>query len=129
MGEVYERENWGLAAVADLNNHPDRNLPRLDSTTPLDSVHFRVEFQGFRALPASAGIFFVIQLVVYPLRELLRDPEMRANFTRMLATMPPDIAEYMEIAAGRENLVKQLGDWKSGCPEGKGSTNGECTNS
>lgn len=106
---VFERENWGLAAHGELNAHPERGLPRLDSTARIASTWLRVEHQAFRALPASGGLLFTIRLTVHPLSEVLTTPATRDDFARQLATMPDEIATYKGIAPARAALLSELG--------------------
>ncbi len=108
-GSVFERENWGLAAVPELNMHPHRRLPRLTADTPLERVTLRLEEQAFCALPQSGGVLFLIRLTVHPLVALLADTEIRAGFVRQLATMPEEIAAYKGIAGARSSLLEQIG--------------------
>lgn len=107
-GVVFERENWGLAAVPEMNMHPQRNLPRLTTDTSLDRVWLRLEEQAFHALPRSDGVLFLIRLTVHPLREILADAETRAGFARNLATMPDEIAAYKGLATARPSLLAQI---------------------
>lgn len=107
---VFERENWGLAAVPDLNMHPLRGLSRLGADVPVDQVWLRLEHQAFRALPVSGGVLFLIRLTVHPLGEALADPDVRAGFIRALTSMPEEIAAYKGIAAARPGLCRQLAD-------------------
>ena len=108
-GSVFERENWGLAAVPELNMHPHRGLPRLTADTPLEQVTLRLEEQAFCALPQSGGVLFLIRLTVHPLVALLAEAEIRAGFVRQLTTMPEEIAAYKGLAAARANLLAQIG--------------------
>lgn len=107
-GQIFERENWGLAAVAERNLHPLRRQPRLTGMTPLGEVWLRVEHQAFCALPASAGLLFIIHLAVHPLADVLRNAEVNAAFRQMLETMPDTIASYKGIEPARLNLLRQL---------------------
>jgi hypothetical protein len=107
-GAVFERENWGLAAVPEMNMHPHRGLPRIGPDASLDRVWLRVEHQAFCALPASGGVLFLIQLTVHPLSAALTDPETRSGFIRTMTTMPEEIAIYKGIATARTVLLRQL---------------------
>src|SRR3954467_4364173 len=42
-GIAWLRANWGLSRSPELNQHPNRNLPRLDSQIELNEVWLRVE--------------------------------------------------------------------------------------
>jgi hypothetical protein len=50
-GVAYLRDNWGLAATAELNLHPARALPVPESPTAPDRLWLRVEQQALVALP------------------------------------------------------------------------------
>jgi hypothetical protein len=107
-GAVFERENWGLAAVAERNMHPLRRMPRLSAATPLSQVWLRVEHQAFRALPQSGGLLFIIHLTVHRLTDVLEDPATKAAFAQMLESMPDSIAGYKGIVPARAALLAQL---------------------
>lgn len=108
QGAVFERENWGLAAVPERNMHPLRQLPRLSAETPLEQVWLRVEHQAFRALPQTGGLLFVIHLTVHRLTDVLADPVTKAAFAQMLESMPDSIAGYKGIQPARAALLAQL---------------------
>lgn len=107
-GAVFERENWGLAAVAERNHHPSRRWPRLEAGARLESTHLRVEYQAFRALPEVDGLLFVIRLAVYPLAEVLGAPGVRDHFRRQLESMPEEVAVYKGVARARPALLEEL---------------------
>ncbi len=102
-GAVFERENWGLAAAPDRNQHPRRGLPRLQADTPPNRVWLRLEHQAFVALPRAEAILFIIGVRVAPLAEALADPALRGAFGRQLAAMPDEIAAYKGLAALRRS--------------------------
>ncbi len=101
----WERANWGLSRTPELNLHPSRKLPRLDSTITLDDVWFRLEQQSLVSLPASGGILFGIKLVIIPMREIKAEPATRQGMIRALQTMPESMAHYKGIATARERLI------------------------
>ncbi len=106
--QVFERENWGLAATPERNLHPLRRQPRLTADATPDRVWLRVEHQAFRALPRSGGMLFIIHLTVHPLTEVLRDPVVRESFRQMLESMPEPIADYKGIQPARGPLLASL---------------------
>lgn len=107
-GQIFERENWGLAAVPDRNLHPLRRQPRLTALTPIGDVWLRVEHQAFCGLPASAGLLFIIHLAVHRLSDVLRNADVNTAFRQMLETMPDTIASYKGIEPARLSLLRQL---------------------
>jgi hypothetical protein len=105
-GVAWLRSNWGLSRSAELNQHPDRHLPRLDANPTLEQVFFRVEQQALIALPESRGILFGIRIEISPLVAVLQDAEARSRLRRALATMPLSMAEYKGLATARATLLR-----------------------
>jgi hypothetical protein len=105
---VWERWNWGLAATAELNNHPSRTLPQLDAHTPIEACWFRAEHQVFRLLPETRGILFAIRIHLTPLTVIGADLTLAPRLAKALESMPPGIAAYKGLAAAREALAALL---------------------
>ena len=102
------RFNWGLSRSAELNQHPDRALPRLDASVTLVEVWLRVEEQALVALPKSGGILFGIRIWNHPLADVKRDDVVAARLVRALQTMPEAMAVYKGIALARTHLLELL---------------------
>jgi len=107
-GVAWLRANWGLSRSGELNQHPGRDLPRLDAAAPIDEVWLRVEHQALVALPKSGGILFGIRIETNPLATLLEDAAAMRGLARDLETMPQAMAEYKNIAAIRGRVVEWL---------------------
>lgn len=107
-GLAWCRENWGLSACAELNHHPSRVLPRLESTVDLAGVWLRVERQALVALPKSGGVLFAIRVEVFPLTDVIADQSARLGLRRALETMPEDVAGYKGLTAARKRMVELL---------------------
>jgi hypothetical protein len=107
-GIAWCRENWGLSASPELNHHPSRILPRLESTVKLSGVWLRVERQALVALPKSGGVLFAIRVEVFPIAEVISDPSARIGLRRGLETMPEDVAGYKGLTAARERIIELL---------------------
>lgn len=108
-GPAWLRSNWGLSASAELNQHPDRSLPRLTPELRLDQIWLRVERQALVLLPASGGMLFALQIENESL-DLLKGeaPEAALRLVHALETMPEEIARYKGIALVRESVIQQL---------------------
>jgi hypothetical protein len=102
------RANWGLSRSPELNQHPNRALPRLDASVKLDEVWLRVEHQALVALPRTGGVLFGIRVVVHPLAEVKKDAEASQGLRRALETMPEPMAVYKGIASARAALLRNL---------------------
>jgi hypothetical protein len=107
-GVAWLRANWGLSRSAELNQHPSRNLPRLDDGVRIDEVWLRIEHQALTALPRTGGVLFGIRIAVHPLAEIQRDPLLTRRLCRALRTMPEAMAQYKNIAPARERLIALL---------------------
>ncbi|HVS52171.1 MAG TPA: heme-dependent oxidative N-demethylase subunit alpha family protein [Opitutaceae bacterium] len=107
-GVAYVRDNWGLAAHAELNAHPSRSLPAPTPPVALDRLWLRVEHQALLALPRSGGIAFGIRIALHRLDELAGDAAVISGLKRALASMAPELAAYKRLAAIRAELLARL---------------------
>lgn len=112
-GEVFERENWGLAATGALRLHPALSPPRLAADSGVEGAWFRLEEQAFVALPGGRFLLFLIHVRTWPLAEVARLPGLAAGLARDLESMPPAVAAYKGLAACRDGVVAGLraGSW------------------
>jgi hypothetical protein len=94
--------------VPDLNQHPSRDLPRLDSSVRLEEIWFRMEHQALVGLERTGGILFGIRVSVCPLRELAQEGNIKERFIRALRTMPEAVAQYKGLLDAREKLLSLL---------------------
>lgn len=108
-GTACGRNNWGLASTAELNLHPARGAPSLQSPVALDRAWLRVERQVLLALPRTRGILFGIRIEMHRLDRILAEPAAAAGLRRALETMPEPLAAYKRIAPVRRELVARLG--------------------
>ena len=109
-GTGWMRENWGLSASDERNQHPARNLPKLSATSAPESVLLRVEEQILCSLPETGGVLFGIRLRHHSLGEVWDQPEWHDRIERALRTMPEAMARYKNLADWR----KRFGDLKAG---------------
>src|SRR5207237_3098225 len=97
-GTARLRATWGLSPSAELNQHPNRKLPRLDSTTELKEVWLRIERQMLAALPKNQGVLFAIRIAMHPLADIQQNLQIVPRLRRALETMPEEMAQYKGIA-------------------------------
>jgi hypothetical protein len=107
-GFAWLRSNWGLSRSAELNQHPDRTLPRLDTSAELDEIWLRMEHQALVALPRTQGVLFGIRIETRPVADVKTDAALARGLARALRTMPEEMARYKGIAQVREKLVHDL---------------------
>lgn len=108
-GIVWLRSNWGLVRTPELNQHPDRKLPRLASPVRLEEVFLRVERQALISLPASGGVLFGIRIEQLSLEEVASDKDAVAALAHGLRTMDEQIARYKGFAQVRGEIIQKLG--------------------
>ena len=109
VGETWERWNWGLAATAELNDHPARGNARLGAAATLDACWFRAEHQAFRLLPETGSVLFAIRIEIVPLIEIAADRALALRLAGALLSMSPEIAAYKGVAAARERIAEMFG--------------------
>lgn len=106
-GVAYLRDNWGLAATAELNLHPARAVAAPGLPVALDRLWLRVEHQALIALPRSGGVAFGIRIALHRLDDVVAagvGPALR----RALETMPADLAHYKRVHGIRGELARLL---------------------
>lgn len=109
-GLAWLRSNWGLSRSSELNQHPDRALPRLDAGVHAGEVWLRVEHQALVALPESGGILFGIRIETQSLVEVKGETVLARRLSRALRTLPEPMAVYKGIAPARGRLLELLGN-------------------
>ena len=107
-GIAWQRTNWGLSRTPELNQHPERGLPRLDASVRLEEIWLRVEHQALVALPQNQGILFGIRIAIHPLAGLKKEPLVAKRLSRALQTMPEDMARYKNLAIARSTIIALL---------------------
>ena len=107
-GVAYQRDNWGIAATDELNQHPARRLPAPVPPVALDQLWLRVEYQVLIALPRSKGVLFGIRVMNHRLDSLLSEPSVVRGLARALISMPGSVATYKKLETVRAALVLAL---------------------
>jgi len=107
-GFAWLRANWGLSRSGEWNQHPARELTRLDQSTPFEEIWLRIERQALVLLPRSQSILFGIRIETYPLTETKKNAAEARGLARALRTMPEPMALYKNISAVRESVARTL---------------------
>jgi len=107
-GVAFERDNWGLSASAELNQHPVRALPAPATPVTLDRIWLRVEHQIVVALPETRGVVFGIRIANHRLDQMGGEGAAIRGLIRALRTMPDSMAKYKRFASIRAELIEQL---------------------
>jgi len=93
-GQVFERQNWSLAATGALDLHPGNAFPRIARDTPMEAVWFRLEEQAFVAFEEGRSLLFLIHVRTWPMTEVLEATGATVAFERMIRSMSPEVARY-----------------------------------
>jgi dimethylamine monooxygenase subunit A len=107
-GTSWFRHNWGLSRSRELNQHPSRALPRLDTEVKSEEVWLRVEHQALVALPQTGGILFGIRIAMHSLSEVKQNAVVTERLCRALRTMPDNVAAYKGLATARRRVIELL---------------------
>jgi hypothetical protein len=109
-GAFWTRSNWGLSGSLERNQHPSRNLPRLDESAAPDEVIFRVEEQSFCVVTTPDGsdvLLFGIRVRCVPLAMLI-GTSAAPKLAFALETMPPEMARYKGLERSRAAIIRML---------------------
>ena len=105
-GAEGERENWGMTAHQELNNHPARSLPGLTADARLETTWIRLESQFLARLPQTRCLLFGIRVSLHRLDDVATLPGMGERIARALRTMPDSMAHYKGLALARNTLAR-----------------------
>ena len=107
-GVAFLRDNWGITANEELNQHPARALPPPALPVALDRLWLRVERQALVARPRTGGVLFGIRIALHRLDQVALDLAARAGLRRALASMPAEVAAYKRLDAVRDAVMRLL---------------------
>lgn len=107
-GVSWNRVNWGMSRSPELDQHPQRRLPRLDESVLSHEVFLRVEEQSLTPLPKTGGILFGIRILVFTLAELKTEKRAVNNLVNLLKSMPPEVARYKGLLQARARIIDLL---------------------
>jgi dimethylamine monooxygenase subunit A len=107
-GKSLARDNWGVCAVPELDQHPDRPIPAVTSPLVRGQVWLRREDQLLWKLPETGAMVFGIRISHQPWERLREDPQYAARVREELATHEPELLKYKNIAHVRDELLQWL---------------------
>ncbi len=107
-GGAFLRDNWGIAATAELNLHPARRGPAPALPVALERLWLRVEHQALVALPETGGVAFGIRIALHRLDRASAEPGVAAGLKRALGSMSAEMAAYKRLDVIRDELRRQL---------------------
>ena len=108
-GKCVVRANWGVCRNAVLNQHPDRNLPGIESPALLQQAWLRREDQCLFTLPKTGGVVFGIRVSHVSWEELRSMPVAARSVARALRSMPAEMRDYKRLSVVCDELARLLG--------------------
>lgn len=126
VGNPVRRLNWTMTINPRLDTSPENyHKWGIDRTTVTpenvgDKVHLRVELQGLWRLPRSNAILFSIRCYLIKMQEIVTVPKWGRRLPRVLATLPPEIADYKGLSRYRQMTIDWLSHYDDGAPTSPG---------
>ncbi len=120
QGQPVRRLNWTMTVNPRLDTAPETFPewgPDRASLTPENigrKLHLRVELQTLWRLPRSNALLFPIRCYLASLDELVRVPKWGKRLSRVLATLPPPLAEYKGLSRFLPTAVAYLAAFDDG---------------
>ena len=106
------RFNWSIVDVPDLYLGQDKGLTTFNPTITAEnagrSLWLRVERQTLRRLPISGGILFTIRTHVYPLDQVVMQPDIATQLSHAVQTLIPQMQVYKNLLPFRQALLDYL---------------------
>lgn len=96
-GKCLVRANWSVCRLPELNQHPDRHLPALESPVRPEEAWLRREDQCLFTLPKTGGVIFGIRVTHTAWSDLRQQPAVARHVARGLRTMPTDMLDYKRL--------------------------------
>lgn len=106
-GSVWCRDNWGVSAQAERDQHPRHGRAGLGPEATLEAAWLRLEEQMFAGLPGGL-VVFAIRVSTHRLDALSAIPGVAEGLARALRTMSSGVADYKGLTASRNGLASQL---------------------
>jgi hypothetical protein len=119
-GHPARRLNWTMTINPRLDTSPETyHKWGIDRTTVTsdnvgDKVHLRVELQTLWRMPRSHAILFSIRCYLIKMKELVTVPKWAHRLPRVLATLPPEIADYKGLTRYRDTTIDWLKKYDDG---------------
>jgi hypothetical protein len=120
LGQPVRRLNWTMTVNPRLDTSPETYPdwgPDRASLTPENiapKLHLRVELQTLWRLPRSNALLFPIRCYLASLDDLVRVPKWGKRLSRVLASLPPQLAEYKGLTRFLPTALDYLAPFDDG---------------
>ncbi|WP_291296299.1 DUF3445 domain-containing protein [Elioraea sp.] len=100
-GRIAVRMNWSIVDDPALfqPHAPSRHeaCSPITSSNAGETLHFRMERQGFRLMERSGSVLFTIRVHSYPLARVVRLPGVAARLAGAVRALPPEMSAYKAL--------------------------------
>ncbi len=120
------RLNWTMTINPRLDTSPEqyphwgKDRTQVTAENVGDKVYLRVELQGLWRLPRSNAIVFSIRGYLASLSELATSPKWARRLSRVLKSLPDEIAEYKGLSRHRALSIAWLSQFEDDSPTSPG---------
>lgn len=127
QGQPVRRLNWTMTVNPRLDTAPETYPewgPDRASITPENvgrKLHLRVELQTLWRLPRSNALLFPIRCYLASMDELVRVPKWGKRLSRVLSTLPKELAEYKGLTRFLPTALAYLAAFDDGADLPKGT--------
>ena len=128
LGQPVRRLNWTMTVNPRLDTSPETYPewgPDRASLTRENigrKLHLRVELQTLWRLPRSNALLFPIRCYLASLDELVRVPKWGKRLSRVLSTLPKELADYKGLSRYLPLALDYLAAYDDGAPLPVGTT-------
>ncbi len=122
LGRPVRRLNWTMTINPRLDTSPEqyphwgKDRTQVTPENAGQKVHLRVELQGLWRLPRSNAIVFSIRGYLASLQELSTSPKWARRLSRILKSLPDEIADYKGLTRHRPLSIAWLSRFEDGSP-------------
>lgn len=106
------RFNWSIVDSPELHLTQEKHVTDFDPSITIENIEeklwLRVERQTLRRLPISRGILFTIRTYVYPLTQVVKNPEVAVQLAGAVRSLHPDMQKYKNLLPFRQALLTYL---------------------
>lgn len=105
-GKSFSRMNWGISRSSERNYHPDLKRRQLDESVAIEELFLRIEHQIFTGM--ESGLMMGLRIESLPLTQLPIGPDLWAAASRLIRTMPADIARYKNMHTALDAISEAM---------------------
>jgi hypothetical protein len=107
------RFNWSVVDSPELHLTQEKYAidfnPEITAKNAPEKLWLRVERQTLRRLPINRGILFTIRTYIYPITQVIGQPEVAVQLANAIQALHPNMQKYKNLLPFRQALLAYLG--------------------